>query len=84
MPLYNASSRARNATSLTNRNTGGGNKKAGLWSTVGSDSWTSVIRGSKPGERCMTLACMNTNRGRSACAARPVGSTNSGSTYWKC
>ncbi len=84
MPLYNASSRARNATSLANQNSGGGNKKAGLWSTVGSDSWTSIARGSKPGANCITLACMNTNRGRVACAGRPIGSGNSGSTYWKC
>jgi hypothetical protein len=27
---------------------------------------------------------MNTNRGRVACAARPVGSSANGSTYWKC
>ena len=83
MPLYNASSRARNATSLANQNSGGGNKKAGLWSTTGVDSWTNVAHGSKPG-KCMTLACMNTNRGRVACAARPVGSSGNGSTYWKC
>ena len=83
MPLYNASSRARNATSLANRNSGGGNKKAGLWSTTGIDSWTNVAHGSKPG-KCMTLGCMNTNRGRVACAGRPIGSGNSGSTYWKC
>lgn len=83
MPLYNASSRARNATKTMNQNSGGGNKKAGLWSSVGLDSWTSVAHGNKPG-KCMTLACMNTNRGRVACAARPVGSSNSGATYWKC
>lgn len=83
MVLYNASSRARNATQTTNQNQGGGNKKAGLWSTTGIDSWTSVSHGSKPG-RCMTLVCMNTNRGRVACAARPIGSSATGSTYWNC
>ena len=83
MPLYNASSRARNATSLANRNSGGGNKKAGLWSTTGIDSWTNVAHGSKPG-KCMSLVCMRTNTGSVACAGRPVGSGNSGSTYWKC
>ena len=83
MTLMNGSSRARNAASLVNRNSGGGSKKAGLWSTTGVDSWTNVVHGSKPG-KCMTLACMNTNRGRVACAGRPVGSGNSGSTYWKC
>ena len=31
MTLYNASSRARNATSTINQNSGGGNKKAGLY-----------------------------------------------------
>ena len=75
--------RAKRISSLINSNSGGGNKKAGLWSTTGIDSWTSIAHGSKPG-KCMTLACMNTNRGRVACAGRPVGSGNSGSTYWKC
>lgn len=75
--------RAKNISSLINANSGGGDSKAGLWSSVGNDSWTSVVRGNKPG-RCMTLACMNTNRGRVACAARPVGSSANGSTYWKC
>lgn len=83
MPLYNASSRARNATRTMNQNSGGGNKKAGLWSSVGLDSWTSVAHGNKPG-KCMTLECMRNNRGRVACAARPVGSSGNGSTYWKC
>ena len=75
--------RAKRISSLVNSNSGGGNKKAGLWSTTGIDSWTSIAHGSKPG-KCMTLSCMNTNRGRVACAGRPVGSGNSGSTYWKC
>ena len=75
--------RAKRISSLINSNSGGGNKKAGLWSTTGIDSWTSIAHGSKPG-KCMTLSCMNTNRGRVACAGRPVGSGNSGSTYWKC
>ena len=83
MPLYNAAKRAREATKTTNQNQGGGNKKAGLWSTTGIDSWTNVAHGGKPG-KCMTLACMNTSRGRVACAARPVGSSANGSTYWKC
>ena len=83
MPLYNAAKRAREATKTTNQNQGGGNKKAGLWSSVGNDSWTSVAHGNKPG-KCLTLACMNIYRGRVACAARPVGSSGNGSTYWKC
>ena len=76
--------RAKKISSLINSNSGGGNKKAGLWSTTGIDSWTSVAHGSKPGAKCLSLACMNTNRGRVACAGRPIGSGNSGSTYWKC
>ena len=83
MTLYNASSRARNATRTGNQNSGGGNKKAGLWSSVGVDSWTNVAHGSKPG-KCMSLVCMRTNHGPVACASRPVGSSYSGSTYWKC
>jgi len=76
--------RAKRISSLINSNSGGGNKKAGLWSSVGNDSWTSVARGTKPSGKCISLACMNTNRGRVACAARPVGSSANGSTYWKC
>ena len=75
--------RAKRISSLINSNSGGGNKKAGLWSTTGVDSWTNIAHGSKPG-KCMTLACMNTNRGRVACAARPVGSSGNCSPYWKC
>ncbi len=65
--------RARNISSLVNSNQGGGDKKAGLYSSVGKDSWTSVAYGSTP-TRCMTLTCMQTLRGPLACASRPVGS----------
>lgn len=73
MPLYNAASRARNAGSLVNKNTGGGDKKMGLFPTVGNDSWTSVAYGKVPG-KCFTLSCSRNSRYPAACAVnRPVG-----------
>jgi hypothetical protein len=75
MTLYNASSRARNAGSLINQNSGGGSKKAGLFPSVGNDSWTSVFYGKTPG-KCFTLGCSQTARYPNVCGfSRPIGST---------
>jgi len=75
MTLYNASSRARNAGSLINRNSGGGSKKSGLFPTVGNESWTSVFFGKTPG-KCFTLGCSKTSRYPNVCGfSRPIGST---------
>lgn len=73
MTLYNAASRARNAGSLVNKNSGGGSKKMGLFPTVGNDSWTSVYVGKRPG-KCFTLGCSQQSRYPNVCAVgRPVG-----------
>ena len=74
MVLSGAPKRVRQISSLVNATQGGGNKKAGLYSSVGKDSWTNVAYGNTPAHCTMTLACMQTTRGRVACTSRPVGS----------
>ena len=82
MTLYNASSRARNAGSLINRSSGGGNKKMGLFPSVGNDSWTSLAYGKVPG-KCFTLGCSQRSRYPAICRVnRPIGSTVM--VGWKC
>ena len=73
MVLSNGTSRAKRASSSA-ATQGGGSKKAGLYSSVGKDSWTNVAYGSTPGHCTMTLACMKTTRNPNTCASRPVGS----------
>ena len=75
--------RARNISSLINASTFGGNKKAGFPPMIGRDSWTTVAyQGGKP-VNCMTLACMQTLRGKLACVSRPIGSTGN-QPYFHC
>ena len=82
MTLYNAASRARNAGSLITKNSGGGNKKMGLFPKVGNDSWASMAYGRVPG-KCFTLGCSRTSRYPATCGVnRPVGSTVL--VGWKC
>lgn len=79
MVLSNGTSRAKRASSSAAKQ-GGGSKKAGLYSSIGKDSWTNVAYGGKIGNCtntkncCMTLACMQTTRDPLTCASRPVGS----------
>ena len=82
MTLYNAASRARNATSLVNRNSGGGDKKSGLFPQVGRTSWTSIYYGSKF-DCCYSLARSMQARYPAVCSAsRGIGSTTL--VGWKC
>lgn len=76
MPLYNSSSRARNATSIANQNQGGGNKKAGLPYQIGRESYTSVIMGNTDivNGHCCTLKGYMTMRFSAATISRPIGS----------
>ena len=76
--------RARNMSSLINSNQGGGDKKAGLFPTVGKDSWTNVAYGITPGHCSMTLACVQTARGPLACVSRPVGSSRVFNSRFNC
>jgi len=74
MVLSGAPKKVRQISSLVNASQGGGNKKAGLYSSVGKDSWTNVAYGNTPAHCTMTLKCMQTTRGgKAACASRPVG-----------
>ena len=61
-------------SSHVNASQGGGSKKAGLYSSVGKDSWTNVAYGNTPARCTMTLSCMQRNKGPITCASRPVGS----------
>ena len=45
MTLSNASTRARFATTISNRNQGGGSKKAGFPQSIGREQWTSIFLG---------------------------------------
>jgi len=81
MTLYNAAKRARTAGQLINRNSGGGDKKMGLFPTVGNDSWSSIYYGKTPG-KCFTLGCSQRSRYSNCRVARPIGSTVM--VGWKC
>ncbi len=81
MTLMNGSSRARNAASLINRDTQGGNKKAGLFPQVGVDTWSSIAYGTHTPSRCVTLTCMRTTRPGKVCASRGIGSKVN-TSYW--
>lgn len=81
MTLMNGSTRARNAASLVNQNSGGGSKKAGLFPQVGVDTWTSIAYGTHTPGRCVTLTCMRTTRPGNVCASRGIGS-NVNTSYW--
>jgi hypothetical protein len=75
MPLYNAATRARNATSISNQNQGGGSKKAGFPQQVGRTSAVSVafhmtnpVNGS-----CCKLSSFSTDIFPLARFSRPIG-----------
>ena len=84
MVLLNGSTRARNAASLTNQNSGGGSKKAGLFPTIGVDTWTSIAYGTHTPGRCVTLACMRTTKPGKVCASRGIGGNVTNSYWLKC
>lgn len=82
MTLYNASSRARNAGQLMNRNSGGGDKKAGFPYMVGRSYTTSiyfnangVIKGN-----CCKIGFMNKLM-PNVSISRPIG-RNANPAYW--
>ena len=68
---------------ITNQSTCGGNKKAGFPPMIGRDSWTTVAYHGGHPVKCMTLACMQTLRGKLACVSRPIGSTGN-QPYFNC
>jgi hypothetical protein len=75
MPLYNASTKARNATSIMNQNQGGGDKKAGFPYQVGRSSATTVaFKMTDPvNGHCCNLSSFNTTIFPLARASRPIG-----------
>ncbi len=81
MVLMNGTNRARRASSLVNQNSGGGNKKAGLFPQVGVDTWSSIAYGTHTPGHCVTLACMRTTRPGKVCASRGIGSKVN-TSYW--
>ncbi len=81
MVLMNGTNRARLASSLVNANSGGGNKKAGLFPQIGVDSWTSIAYGTHTPGKCVTLTCMRTTRPGKVCASRGIGSSIN-TSYW--
>jgi hypothetical protein len=77
MPLYNASKKARNATSIVNQSQGGGSKKAGFPYQVGRSTATSVaFNMTNPVDgACAKLSCLSTTLYEMKNYSRPVGST---------
>ena len=75
MVYYNASTKARNATSIMNQNQGGGDKKAGFPYQVGRSSSTSVaFHMTDPvNGHCCKLSSFNTTIFPLARASRPIG-----------
>lgn len=75
MPLYNAATRARNATSISNQNQGGGSKKAGFPQQVGRTSAVSVaFNMTNPVDgKCCKLSSMNATVFPLARFSRPIG-----------
>ena len=75
MPLYNASKKARNATSIVNQNQGGGSKKAGFPYQVGRTTAVSVAFHMTNPEcgHCCKLSSFNTTVFPLARFSRPIG-----------
>lgn len=76
MGLSNAASRARNYSVIINSNQGGGNKKAGLPSLIGRNSWTSIyLHATDPvhGHCCTQKQQMTMRFTPSSYQARPIG-----------
>ena len=84
MVLYNASTKARNATSIVNQTQGGGAKKAGFPYQVGRTSSTSVaFNMTNPvSGHCATATCLNTLRFPLGNQSRPIGGSVS-TLYWR-
>lgn len=84
MVYYNAAKRARYATSISNQNSGGGDKKAGLPYMVGRGYWTSIfLQSTEPiGGRCCSLAKLNVTMKLSN-QSRNIGSVGAAAnSYW--
>ena len=85
MGLSNASKIARNYSSLITQNQGGGDKKAGLPSTVGHDYWRTIYAGiNYSSGLCCGLGRMQLTANPKVCVSRPIGSDVQFNSYWHC
>ena len=83
MVLSNSASRSRNATLTMNRNSGGGDKKAGFPYQIGRSYTTSIFFGAVDPVhgRCCNLSYLSKNKGPLANMSRPIGRNNN-IAYW--
>ena len=81
MPLYNAASKARNATSIVNQNQGGGSKKAGFPYMVGRGYLTSLVFHAT-GSNCCNLSNQMTMPLKNVNQSRPISSINVPGVKW--
>jgi hypothetical protein len=79
MPLYNAAKKARNATSISNQNQGGGSKKAGFPQQVGRTTAVSLaFHMTNPVcGHCCKLSSFNTTVFPLARFSRPISTMQS-------
>lgn len=82
--VLSSSKRTSSIASITNYNTGGGNKKAGFPYQVGRNSWVSIAMGASSliNGRCCTLRRANTNLFPLARQSRPIGVSPTAISYW--
>lgn len=82
MGLSNAASRARNYTVTTNKNQGGGNKKAGFPAQIGRTAWESIyLQCNNYHTRCCQLKSLQFTANPNVRQSRPIGSSVE-TTYW--
>ena len=71
---------------LTDINQGGGSKKAGLFPSIGNDSWTSIYYGNNglgtSTNACRSLTCMQFTVNPGVKQSRPVSSWSAPNSYW--
>ena len=75
------------SNSITVINQGGGSKKAGLYPSIGNDSWTSIYYGNNglgsSLNSCRSLSCMQFTVNPDVKQSRPVSSVYVPNTYFK-
>jgi hypothetical protein len=84
MGLSNGASQARNYTQTNNQPQGGGEKKAGLRSTVGKGYLTNIYYHRGTANSCCTLAKLQLTANPTVCVSRPIGGNVQFNTYFQC
>jgi len=83
MGLSNGSKVARNYSSLVRQNQGGGDKKAGLPSSVGHDYWrTTYGKNNYVTGNCCSLGKLQLTVNPNVCVSRSVGSNVQFNSYF--